>query len=210
MLKEVLLWELFLYIILIKETNDISRGLSSKTTGISLRTQERWIERYISVGIEGLLTDKPNLKRSKIITDQIHQGLSERVNYSENSFLGYWDAKQWVLSEYGVEIAYHWIRAYLIKHFKTKLKSPRKSHYKKEPEAEEAYLKEFSAHKPEEYKIIVIDNAGFDSTKNIDIPDNIYLLSIPPYTPELNPCEQVWQYIKNRYKNKRFKRYGRT
>jgi len=69
----------------------------------------------------------------------------------------------------------------------------------------EAYLKEFSAHKPEEYKIIVIDNAGFHSTKNIDIPDNIYLLNIPPYTPELNPCEQVWQYIKNRYKNKRFK-----
>jgi len=130
-----------LWLALIKETNDISRELSSKTAGISLRTQERWIERYISGGIEGLLTDKPNLKKSKIITDQIHQGLSERVNSSENPFLGYWDAKQWVLSEYGVEITYHWIRAYLIKHFKTKLKSPRKSHYKKEPEAQEAFLK---------------------------------------------------------------------
>ena len=29
-------------------------------------------------------------------------------------------------------------------------------------------------------------------------------MRIPPYTPELNPCEQIWQYIKNRYKNKRF------
>ncbi len=36
------------------------------------------------------------------------------------------------------------------------------------------------------------------------VPDNIFLLNIPPYSPELNPCEQVWQYIKNRYKNKRF------
>lgn len=68
----------------------------------------------------------------------------------------------------------------------------------------EAYLKEFSLYNPKEYKIVVIDNAGFHSTKNIEVPDNIYLLRIPPYNPELNPCEQVWQYIKNRFKNQRF------
>lgn len=68
----------------------------------------------------------------------------------------------------------------------------------------EAYLNEFSNYNPKEYKIVVIDNAGFHSTKNIEIPDNIYLLRIPPYNPELNPCEQIWQYIKNRFKNRRF------
>lgn len=68
----------------------------------------------------------------------------------------------------------------------------------------EAYLKAFSLYRPKEYKIVVIDNAGFHSTKNIEVPENIYLLRIPPYNPELNPCEQVWQYIKNRFKNKRF------
>ena len=47
------------------------------------------------------------LKKSKIITDEIHQGLSRRVNSSEKPFLGYSDAKDWVLSEYGVEITYH-------------------------------------------------------------------------------------------------------
>lgn len=72
----------------------------------------------------------------------------------------------------------------------------------------EAYLHHFSKYKPKEYKIVVIDNAGFHSTKNIEVPDNIFLLRIPPYTPELNPCEQVWQYIKNRYKNKKFKTMG--
>lgn len=68
----------------------------------------------------------------------------------------------------------------------------------------ESYLKEFSKYKPSQYKIVVIDNAGFHSTKNIQVPDNIYLLRIPPYSPELNPCEQVWQWIKNRYKNQVF------
>jgi len=69
----------------------------------------------------------------------------------------------------------------------------------------ESYLNQFSQHKPKEFKIVVIDNAGFHSTKNITIPDNIFLLRIPPYCPELNPCEQVWQFIKTRYKNQRFK-----
>ena len=130
-----------LWLQVIKETRGISRVASSQKAGISLRTQERWIQRYIAGGIEGLLTDAPNLKKSKIITDDIHQGLSERVNSSDNPFLGYWDAKDWELSEYGVEITYHWIRGYLIKHFKTKLKSPRKSHYKKDDQAVDAFLK---------------------------------------------------------------------
>ena len=68
----------------------------------------------------------------------------------------------------------------------------------------EAYLNGLSAHHPQEFKIVVIDNAGFHSTKHIEIPDNIYLLKIPPYTPELNPCEQVWAYLKTRFKNQVF------
>ncbi len=72
----------------------------------------------------------------------------------------------------------------------------------------EAYLYQFSLHRPNQVKIVVIDNAGFHSTKNITIPDNIILLRIPPYSPELNPCEQVWAWIKTRYKNKVFKDIG--
>jgi len=64
------------------------------------------------------------------------------------------------------------------------------------------YLKQLSEHKPKELKIVVIDNAGFHSTKNMKIPENIKLLRIPPYSPELNPCEQIWAYIKKRFKNR--------
>ncbi|WP_083253446.1 transposase [Flavivirga aquatica] len=34
----------------------------------------------------------------------------------------------------------------------------------------------------------------------MNIPDNIKLIRIPPYIPELNPCEKVWQYLKERFK----------
>ena len=129
------------WLLLLKNNPDLPRHKSSEKSGISLRTQERWIERYNLSGVSGLLTDAPNTKKSKIITKEIHEGLAKRVNSSENPFLGYWDAKDWVLSEYGVEITYHWIRMYLIKHFKTKLKTPRKSHYNKDEKAIEAFLK---------------------------------------------------------------------
>ena len=109
--------------------------------GINLRTQERWILRYLSGGIDELLTDKPKNIKSRIITPEIHQGLSKRVNSSEQPFLGYWDAVQWVKNKYNVDVEYHNLRRYLIQHFKTKLKTPRKSHYKKDDKAVDAFLK---------------------------------------------------------------------
>ena len=41
-------------------------------------------------------------------------------------------------------------------------------------------------------------NAGFHACKNITIPENIKLIRIPPYNPELNPAEKVWQWMKER------------
>jgi len=66
------------------------------------------------------------------------------------------------------------------------------------------YLIEFSKYKPTELKIIIIDNAGFHSLKDYKIPNNIKLIRIPPYSPELNPSEKIWAYIKQSYKNKVF------
>ena len=66
------------------------------------------------------------------------------------------------------------------------------------------YLKAFSLHKPLELKIIIIDNAGFHSLTKYDIPSNIKLIRIPAYSPELNPSEKIWAYIKQFYKNRVF------
>ena len=38
----------------------------------------------------------------------------------------------------------------------------------------------------------------------MDIPDNIALINIPPYSPELNPAENVWGFMKEKFKNKVF------
>ncbi len=122
-------------LIRIVNKDDNSRQDLSNYLGVHIRTLERWINRYKQGGLDGLLTDSPRREGSKIITSEIHKGLSKRVNDPYNSFLGYWDAQQWVKTEYNVDIKYHTLRKYLIQHFGTKVKSPRKSHIKKDEKA---------------------------------------------------------------------------
>ena len=125
----------------IKTNPEVLRSKTAKAFGISTRTQERWLKIYQEKGIEVLIAKQKNSKKSSIITAEIHQGLHRRVYSSNDCFRGYWDAQQWVQDTYGVEVTYFNLRAYMIKHFKTKLKKPRKSHYKKDEHAYESFLK---------------------------------------------------------------------
>jgi len=126
---------------LIKRNSGILRSDSASAIGISIRTQERWLKIYKEKGIEVFIAKQKSSKKSAIITSEIHEGLYKRVYESTNCFRGYWDAQQWVKDTYGVEVTYFNLRAYMIKHFKTKLKKPRKSHYKKNEKAYESFLK---------------------------------------------------------------------
>ena len=43
---------------------------------------------------------------------------------------------------------------------------------------------------------LVFDGAGYHVAKNLAVPDNITLVPLPPYAPELNPIENVWEYLR--------------
>jgi transposase len=63
----------------------------------------------------------------------------------------------------------------------------------------------FSERKPGELLIIVLDNAAFHRAKKLVVPSNTRLIFIPPYSPELNPAEKVWQKFKRAFTNRLFK-----
>jgi len=52
---------------------------------------------------------------------------------------------------------------------------------------------------------MVLDNGAFHKAKKLEIPDNIKLLFLPPYSPELNPAEKMWARFKRTFTNKLFK-----
>ena len=50
---------------------------------------------------------------------------------------------------------------------------------------------------PGAHAVLVCDGAGWHQRgKKLQVPDNITLLSLPPYSPELNPMEKVWDYLR--------------
>lgn len=44
--------------------------------------------------------------------------------------------------------------------------------------------------------VLVIDGAGWHRSAKLIVPDNIVLLQLPPYSPELNPVENLWGYLR--------------
>ncbi|HFI0632418.1 TPA: IS630 family transposase [Streptococcus suis] len=68
------------------------------------------------------------------------------------------------------------------------------------------FLKQLSEAYPDDYILLVMDNAVWHKSSTLEKPHNIGFEFIPPYTPEMNPIEQVWAEIRKRgFKNKAFK-----
>jgi len=63
------------------------------------------------------------------------------------------------------------------------------------------FLNDLSNQKPNELKVIVLDNGAFHKAKALIVPDSIILVFLPPYCPELNPAERIWQLLKRDFTN---------
>lgn len=58
------------------------------------------------------------------------------------------------------------------------------------------YLDEFSKAYADSFNIMLLDRGKFHRAKRLKIPHNIALVFLPPYSPELNPIERLWEAIK--------------
>jgi transposase len=47
--------------------------------------------------------------------------------------------------------------------------------------------------------ILVLDNAGYHASGTLKIPKNVTLRHLPPYSPQLNPIEKIWEYLKGKF-----------
>lgn len=62
---------------------------------------------------------------------------------------------------------------------------------------------------PEQQILLVMDQAGWHKSKSLMIPENIEILHLPPYSPELNPVERLWQWMRRNFtRNRLFKNLG--
>ena len=67
------------------------------------------------------------------------------------------------------------------------------------------FLSELAKAYPKDRILLVCDGAMWHKAKALVIPERITLAFIPPYTPEMNPIEQIWREIRTRgFKNEVF------
>lgn len=67
------------------------------------------------------------------------------------------------------------------------------------------FLNELSQTFPNDKIILACDGAAWHKSGSLKIPENVELIFIPPYTPEMNPIEQIWKEIRKRgFKNEVF------
>ncbi len=67
-----------------------------------------------------------------------------------------------------------------------------------------AFLKILDAErKPDEHFVLIMDQAGWHKSKQLQMPDGITALLLPPYSPELNPTENLWHYLRSHYLSNR-------
>ncbi|MDQ5826985.1 MAG: transposase [Chloroflexota bacterium] len=58
------------------------------------------------------------------------------------------------------------------------------------------FLDEFARARPDTLNVLLLDNARSHTAKTLRVPENVILLFQPPYAPEVNPAERVWEDLK--------------
>ena len=67
-----------------------------------------------------------------------------------------------------------------------------------------AFLKILDAERQaDEHFVLIMDQAGWHKSRELHLPEGITVLLLPPYSPELNPVENLWHYLRSHYLSNR-------
>ena len=58
------------------------------------------------------------------------------------------------------------------------------------------FLSTVSQRHPDEYIVMVMDQAGWHIAQELEVPKNMRLVLLPPYSPEINPAEHIWDALR--------------
>ena len=56
---------------------------------------------------------------------------------------------------------------------------------------------------PSAHALVLMDQAGWHTTDKLDVPANISIIALPSKCPELNPVENVWEFMRDNWLSNR-------
>lgn len=128
-------------LILTKTQKYSTREQLAQHLGINAKTLYVWTKTYKRSGLTVMINSASGGSHNYVVTEEIKESLADKLNNSKEPLQGYNDAVEWVNHKHNTDINYHTLRSFMIVNFGTKLKQPRKSHYKKDEKAFETFKK---------------------------------------------------------------------
>jgi transposase len=123
------------------EETGISKREVAEDIGVNHNSVQTWRNLYIGGGIEKLMShSKTGYKHSLISTDQ-EKALNEQMHKPDNGFVGFIELLAWFNEKFKTDINYKTFHGFVVRKFNAKIKTARKVHVKKDPDAVEAFKK---------------------------------------------------------------------
>jgi len=113
----------------------------AKKLGRTEKTVRGWLQKYAQVGFSGLTTIKSGGNNTKVLSNKAKVFIAEKLTDSTTTITSYIELQLLIAKELEETVPYFALYAHCRRKHKSKLKVARKSHYKKDPKAEELFKK---------------------------------------------------------------------
>lgn len=119
----------------------VSKRLVADETGVNHNSVQTWRSLYISGGIKMLMSHSNTGYKPSKITQEQEQSLREQLNNPHNGMVGFVELLDWFNTNFKTSLNYKTFHAFVIRKFKAKIKTARKSHINKDAQAVEDFKK---------------------------------------------------------------------
>ena len=128
-------------LLLLKQNKVAYQKQLAQKLGFTEKTLREWLKLYKSEGLNSLLTVRVGGNRASVISKEALEFIEKQLNNPQTTITSYVELQQLVEDTFGECINYKTLNGYCNRVFKSKLKVSRKSHYKQDAQAIEAFKK---------------------------------------------------------------------
>lgn len=116
---------------------------AAELLGVHRITVQRWWKKYKQGGLKQLLKKSPKTGRPPAIPHEVIQGIEKQLSREQEGFTSYKEIQNWVKNQYQLDLKYSTLHHQVYSRMKAKLKVPRPSSIKKDPQASSDFKKNY-------------------------------------------------------------------
>ena len=119
----------------------LTKNELASLVGVNHNTIQAWRKKYISQGIDALLTDGRIGFKPPLLSKKQHAKVLIQISNPKDAFISFKELQTWVNNTFNMDVNYNSLRHYVKRNFGAKMKVARKSHINKNEQAVESFKK---------------------------------------------------------------------